>query len=659
MRPAPRPPSTTFRLIVAGLIGYGLVHTWPIIQPERSPAEWMIYAWAGAALICAASVLAALRDIAQIILAMVRSFRAHRPKISNASSDWLGIRAAKRAGLHKQEGWFLGVLDGLPVFVKDAVHVLVCAPSRKGKTTSAVMTNLLHDTGTSMLVTDMNGNLAFQSADHRRERLGHTIIHLNPARRFGMPDCPYNPMQIILDDLEVSPQDAVADAWGLALQLYPVAPGGDREPFWPNGTRKLIVFTLLAVAVFRPLHEVNLPFVYQVLGDDRMLNGLLALAKNSDHLAGEIATLAASIEISRSENPKHLESFREGAIQCLLPFGPSGRLAESVMYCSFRFRTMKREKTTAYAICDQSRMEEYAAWTGLLIWAAKRELSREPNNIRVQFVLDEFTNFRLHGLPAMLTGLAALDIRCVILVQELQEIVRVYGREALATVLSQCDIKQFFGVASLDTAQMVSRMLGDRELPGENFTLGHELGGIPGLSINKGSKPLLTAEELRRLDDDEQIVFIRNLRPARLRKVGYHEVHPWRTEYVKPDPIHGGKPFLGTVKMRLRSGKLRATRHGIKRVQRTKRPLLRPIFAALAVATPGAPPLLLMAAIGAVLTFGSPHVVIWYEYTRHGSYKIYRVCNYLGLPFIGENFTLINQDNCPIIIWRKISEGSK
>ncbi|MEM9099577.1 MAG: TraM recognition domain-containing protein [Pseudomonadota bacterium] len=46
-----------------------------------------------------------------------------------------------------------------------------------------------------------------------------------------------------------------------------------------------------------------------------------------------------------------------------------------------------------------------------------------------------------------------------------QEIVRVYGKESLATILSQTDVKHFFGVASQETARLVSQMLGEEELP--------------------------------------------------------------------------------------------------------------------------------------------------------------------------------------------------
>ncbi|MGE1157145.1 hypothetical protein, partial [Pseudomonas kitaguniensis] len=76
-------------------------------------------------------------------------------------------------------------------------------------------------------------------------------------------------------------------------------------------------------------------------GQTEEFDCLLADARTSDVLAGELATLADNIASTRDANPKHFESFREGAIQALVAFGPSGRLAPSMTHCDFRFRDLK------------------------------------------------------------------------------------------------------------------------------------------------------------------------------------------------------------------------------------------------------------------------------------------------------------------------------
>jgi len=568
-----------------------------------------------------------------------------RPKRSDASASWLTPRQARKAGLGRSKGLFLGILEGLPLFIPNAVHGLLCSPARKGKTTGFIMAALCFDIGMSRVVTDMKGELAVMTAKLIALLHGHRVIIVNPAHKFGLGNAAFNPLQIILDDLKQEPEDAIADAWSLALQLICPPPGGDRDPFWPTGARTQIVFTVVALCVLRDETQANLPRASCILRDNEEFERMLCEARASDVLAGELAVLATSIISVREANPKHFESFREGAVQALVAFGPSGRLAPSMTHCDFRFTDLKREKTTLFLVCDYSRMDVFAPWLGLLIWAALKELVRSDDATPVQFLLDEFTNYRLPGLPNALTALGGYGVRIWMVVQELEEIARVYGREAQATILSQTDVKQFFGVSSFETAQMVSRMLGEEDIPSESFSMGTAPGDMPSLSIGKARRPLLTPDQIRRLPDDEQILFIQNLPPARALKAGYHEVSPWRSE-VEGNPLHGDVPYLGKIKMRIRRGRAVATRAGTRVIKRASRPILRPILAALAGTLPAAPLIVLGALALVILTYGWPHL-LW-EYASSGNW-----CRYLPVPLVTEGFETHGNGHCPLILWRK------
>ncbi|MEO0698971.1 MAG: type IV secretory system conjugative DNA transfer family protein, partial [Pseudomonadota bacterium] len=594
--------------------------------------------------IFAFGVFAVGADLFTLVVKLGRTFRALRPKRSEASASWLTKRQARKAGLAKTKGLFLGILEGQPLFIPSAVHGLLCSPARKGKTTGFVMAALAHDIGTSRIVADMKGELAAQTARLIEERHGQKVIILNPAHKFGLGNAAYNPLQIILDDLAFTPEDAIADAWSLAFQLVGTPPGGDRDPFWPNGTRKLIVFVIVALCVLRDETEANLPRAFAILGDNDDFERLLSEARASDALGGELANLATNIASSWEDNPKHFESFREGAVQALVAFGPSGRLAPSMAHCDFRFSDLKAEKTTLFLVCDYSRMDVFAPWLGLLIWAALKELVRSDDATPVQFLLDEFTNYRLSGLPNALTALGGYGVRCWMVVQELEEVSRVYGREALATILSQTDVKQFFGVSSFETAGLVSRMLGDEEITSESFGMGGAPSDMPSLSIGRAKRPLLTPDQIRRLSDDEQILFIKNLPPAKALKAGYHEVAPWRMD-VANNPLHGGERYLGKVKMRILRGRGVATRAGTRVLNRFLRPLLRPILAALSGTLPASPLIVIGGAALVILTYGWPHL-LW-EYTASGSW-----CRYLGVPFIADGFETFGHDRCPLITWK-------
>ncbi|WP_029058376.1 type IV secretory system conjugative DNA transfer family protein [Stappia stellulata] len=633
------------KLLATSALAAVLYHTWRFVQPSQQDAEWAQAIWGFGALLAVTGAYEAARDAVSVSSKAARKFRALRPKLSASSSSWLTVREARRAGLTEDTGIFLGLLEGRPLSIFNAVHGLICAPARKGKSTSFVMPQLCHDIGASRIVADMKGELLYQTADLIRDQHGHEVIALNPAHKFALGSIPYNPLIVILDDLENAPEDVIADAWSMALQLYPKAPGGERDPYWPNGTRKLFVFVIVALSTLRGEAEAHLPRAYEVLCDNDLIQTLLIQALGSDVLGGELAALAANISANWDTNDKHFESFREGAVQGLVPFGPSGRLAPSMENCGFRFRDLKERKITLFLVCDYSRMDVFAPWLGLLIWAALKELVREDNDIPVHFILDEFTNYRLAGLPNALTALGGYGIRCWIVVQELQEITRVYGAEALATILSQTDVKLFYGFASHKTAQLVSRLLGEYEFMGESFGVGQEIFSDLNLSLAPRNKPLLSPTQLRELPEDEQIIFAQNLPPIRALKAGYQEVDPWRSQ-VRPTPLYGGEPFLGQVKMRIRSGRMKATRAGRRMIKRPKRPLLVPFFAAASHFKPSGRAVLFIALIVIVQMFGWPYVLT--HRTGSGSW-----CRYAGLPLITQPVEQRSVGECPFVIWKK------
>lgn len=635
------------KFVATACIGAALYWIWP--QIAGGPvAEWLIYAYAAGAILGLFGVIEIMGDFAAIVQKMQRTFRALRPKLPDSATHWLTKSEARKAGLTKTEGFLLGILEGLPIFIANAVHGLICAPARKGKTTSFVMLALLMTRWGSKIIADMKGELAAQTREYI-EQQGQECIQVNPDGKFGLSNSAYNPMQIIIDDFVFSPQYTMANILEMVLLIYPIPEGGDRDPYWPEGTRQLLAFTILALVTLRGEAEANIPRTYETLCRAKELESLLIEAKSSDVLAGELSGLADTILANREVNEKHFDSFRQAAAQRLVAFGPSGRLASSMTHCDFRFRDLKIRNITVFLICDYSRMEVYGLWLRLLLWAALKELIRENNTIPVHFILDEFTNYKLPGLPNALTALGGYGVHCWMIVQELSEIARVYGQEALKTILSQTDVKQFFGVASIETATMISRMLGEREHRTQSFGLGQDYSDGTNLNLSAGTKPLMTADQIRRLPEDEQIIFVRNLPPIRALKVGYQEIEPWRSE-VAPNPLHGGKRFIGKLRLKIINGRFRVTRHGRRKIPTEKRPLLMPILASLAVLRPGAGAILLTAAIASVIIFGWPSLRVQYSITSSGNY---RWCQYYGLADVTKPQIRNGAEGCPIVVWSK------
>lgn len=645
-QPQAKKGSLAGKLALTTAIGTVLWQTYPIVMVSRHAPEWGLYAWGIGALLFFGGVGGILKDASQTLTAASRTWRAYRPKVSDQSASWLTPREARRAGLTGSEGLFIGILEGHPLFLKNFVHGLCVAPSRSGKSSSLIMPALLHDPGCSRVVTDFNGHMTQQCAAAIRAQ-GHELVSLDPVGQTGEVSACLNPLDIIRENLEHAPQDAMPDCRTLSDNLCD-GPVGGGDPFWRNGTRKDLTVLFISLCTLRP-EEANLTTAFLTLSDSDELEELLLEASNCGALGGDVAALAKNVLSVWKETPKIFESFREGALQALESLGPSSRVAPIIQHSSFDPADLKKLKMTLTIACDASGMKEYRGWLKAVLWAVKTKLERAGNTVPVWFLLDEFTNYPLHGLTEVLTGLASAGIHFFIVVQELQELVRAYGPHALDVVLSQTDVKIFFGASIQKTARLISELLGEEEIITENFNLGMNPGDMPGLSIARRTRPLLAAFKIREMESDEALLIVGNEKPAKVLRAGFHEIEPQRS-IVTPSSHFGGERYLGTVKMIIRNGRARATRAGSRKIKRARRPLIHPILAILAMLTPSVQSLIFIAAVLSVLQFGWPQL-LW-NYTASRSW-----CQYLSLPLIAEPVTLYGRDHCPVLLWVKPGGG--
>jgi type IV secretion system protein VirD4 len=160
---------------------------------------------------------------------------------------------------------------------------------------------------------------------------------------------------------------------------------------------------------------------------------------------------------------------------------------------------------------------------------------------------------------------------------------------------------------------------------------------------------------VRRLPEDEQIIFIRNLKPARALKAGYHEVTPWRDQ-VQPNRMYGGARFIGKLKMRIVGARAIATRAGRRSPDKVRLPIFRPLFAVATTLLQGSGLLFARVLVASILVFGWPHLRIEYAANGTGLYRSYVWCRYFGPPFVTEPFTL-NGEHCPLLLWKKLEGG--
>ena len=151
--------------------------------------------------------------------------------------------------------------------------------------------------------------------------------------------------------------------------------------------------------------------------------------------------------------------------------------------------------------------------------------SRPARRHPLLLLLDEFAVLgKLDFFGRAMAYLRGYGIRVYLSIQSLAQLYDIYGQHQ--SITANCPIQIAFTPADLETAELLSRMTGPmtvhlakRALANAPLSLGPRRHT---LSLHELARPLLTAEEVRRLPDTDALVFTAGHPPIRGRRVPYY-----------------------------------------------------------------------------------------------------------------------------------------
>ncbi len=204
-----------------------------------------------------------------------------------------------------------------------------------------------------------------------------------------------------------------------------------------------------------------------------------------------------------------------------------------------KFGQLRRTPTAVYWCLreqDIARLRPLTSlfFTVLLEQIAGEEVPEDETSVPITAMLDEFAN--IGKIPDFETTISLARGRGVALwlgVQSLSQFKQTYGEHAAQTIMSNCATKVALHGLDYQTAEYVSKMLGEQTIShsSSSFNIGLS-GGSVGSSAGKHRRPLLTPDEVMRIDENEAIARTSNKYPMRLYK-GYYDAAP-RTYPVTP-----------------------------------------------------------------------------------------------------------------------------
>lgn len=425
---------------------------------------------------------------------------------------------------------FLGAVGDTLIGVEDDRHMLTIAGSRAGKGRSCIIPNLLHYSG-SVLVIDPKGENADKTA-MRRHELGQDVHVLDPFKR-----CPehckffqasFNP----LDILDLDSPTLIDDAALIADALV-VPSGGDSH--WDDSAKSFIEGLVLHVATAPQYRDkCNLISVYDalMLGETAEhldgMDGLEAAMLLNTAADGAVATAAISL-FSKTEKErdsvisvarKHLTFLRSKQMQSVLKTS------------DFSLTDLQKYDTSVYLCLPAGRLSANRRWLRLFMNLALEAFEREPKRPEqppILMIMDEFPILgHMQQIEDAAGQVAGFGVKLWPIIQDLSQLKALY-KDRWETFMGNSGVIQCFGNNEQTTTEWISKRLGKTSfqvVKKSDLTARQMADGASGESWSIEVHDLLSPEEVARFFSREtgRQIIIRGGRYAMaLERVNYDQ----------------------------------------------------------------------------------------------------------------------------------------
>jgi type IV secretion system protein VirD4 len=475
-------------------------------------------------------------------LGLILYARSHReaPPVPLAGSHG-SARWGDPRGLIGPRGLILGRAGRHFLRYEGEGHVLTVAPTGSGKGVSAVIPNLLGYPG-SVVVVDLKGeNYAVTAA--RRRQAGDVVI-LDPFALRERESAAFNPLSFI------DPESDLCDAEAATLAYLLVLPAAEGDSaFWEEEAAALLSGLILYVAAHEEPERQHLGTVRAHLtASPAGWADLLTRMESSEKAHGLIARAAHRLRQKEDRERSGVVS----TAQRHTHFLDSPAILRTLDHSSFHLAQLKGPKPLSlYLVMPPERLGSHGRWLRLIVGSAIQAMLRTPNRgpERVLFLLDEFAQLgRMQPLEQALTLLRGFGVRLWVLVQDLAQVRATYGQKA-DSILANTAVLQAFGTNDVQTAEYLSKRTGqatvmtnaENRSRGQNFNRmilpTHQRGTAQ--SSSESGRPLLTPDEVMRLDPREELLFLSGRDPFLVERVDYLTDPPFRGLFA-PNPMHEG-----------------------------------------------------------------------------------------------------------------------
>ena len=395
------------------------------------------------------------------------------------------------------------------------LNTLVCGGSGAGKTRFYCKPNLMQ-ANTSFVILDPKGEIV-RDVGKLLEAKGYEIKVLDLIS-MEKSHC-YNPFVYLRSDNDIQ---------RLVTNLFKsTTPKGSQsnDPFWDTAASMLLLALVFYLHYEAPGDEQNFAMVMEMLRAG-------AIEDEEDPRPSPLDNLFSELEY---ENPEHIalkyyHSYHSGSAKTLksIQITLAARLekfnleslAALMTTDELELETLGEKKTALFALIPDNDTS-FNFLVSLLYTQLFQQLFYSADHIHggslpipVHFLMDEFANVSLpDDFDKILSVMRSRSVSVSIILQNLAQLKALFEKQ-WESIVGNCDEFLYLGGNEQSTHKYVSELLGKSTI--DTNTYGKSSGRSGNYSTNYqiSGRELLTPDEVRMLDNQYAILFIRGERPV-------------------------------------------------------------------------------------------------------------------------------------------------
>jgi type IV secretion system protein VirD4 len=434
----------------------------------------------------------------------------------HGSAHFASKDEAKKTGLFREDG---GVVVGgwpnatnvRPLRDDGPDHVLLVGGPRSGKGVGPILSTLLSWTG-SVVVNDIRGENHGKSAGWQAKR-GARVLKFSPAAMTG--SARWNP----LSEIRVGTDYEISDSQNIAMMV--IDPDGTGlKDFWMKSGFAWLAATILHVLYRLKIEENRVATLADVSlflstpeGDfEDMLKDMRSF-QHGRALIDQFVGASAS-EMLAAAHPERSGVHSSAKTELMLYRDPI--IARNISTSDFCINDLQNgdQPVALYLVIPPNDLDRLRPllrvfWNLLLrrLMQTYDTTGMATHKRQLLLMFDEFTSVKkLDIFEQALAYMGGYGIKAFLVVQDLMQVERIYGREN--SILGLCRIKVAYAATEPRTAKILSELCGVSTVVHEKHEKNRKVlqvvGGNMTDRLENVQRPLMTPDECMRLEPAEK-----------------------------------------------------------------------------------------------------------------------------------------------------------